>query len=84
MNASFRPNEDDATRGLTLRELVLRVEVKVDTLTNQFENHLREHANEDGQTRGEAKVFGIARSGIAIALAIIGTAISALTALHVI
>ena len=66
-----KPQDDDATRGLTLRELVLEVRTDLKGLSKAFDGHLREHAESDGVTRGEARVFGFARSSIAIAVAVI-------------
>lgn len=79
---SERPQDDDATRGLTLRELVLEVRYDTKVIGTTLSDHLRAHAEEDGQTRGESKVFGIARSGLAVSISILSATIAVLAAFH--
>lgn len=78
-----RPTEDDATRGLTLRELVIRTESKVDLLGTQLTAHLMEHANRDGIAAGEKKVLGIAKSTLALIVSTVAGLVAIVTGLHV-
>lgn len=71
-----RQQESDATRGLTLRELVIEVRGDGKDLLRRFEKHLNEHAESHGQVKGEAKVFGMARSGLALIISLIGIAMT--------
>lgn len=76
MGRPLRPREDDATRGLTLRELVLEARGDIKDLKSQFGLHKLEHAEALGKTKGEAKVFGMARSGLALIISLVGIAIT--------
>lgn len=80
MDRAQKPQEDDATRGLTLRELVLEVRNDGKDLKAKFGLHLVEHARTEGVAKGEAKVFGMARSAIAIAIALISMAVTVISA----
>ena len=84
MSDTPRPQDDDATRGLTLRELVLEVRGDTKNLRKDFEKHMVSHAIEDAIHSGELRVFGFARSGIAIFLSILSAAVAAATALHIV
>lgn len=75
-----RQQESDATRGLTLRELVIEVRDDGKDMLRRFEKHLNEHAESKGQSRGEAKVFGMARSAVALLISLVGIAITVVSA----
>lgn len=78
----YSQREDDATRGLTLRELVLEVRADGKETKGKVDAHLQAHAVSDGVQRGEAKVLGFAKSTIAIIVSISSAAIAILTGLH--
>lgn len=75
-----RQQEDEATRGLTLRELVLEARGDIKDLKTQFGMHKIEHAAKAGEAKGEAKVFGMARSGLALVISLIGIAMTVASA----
>lgn len=61
---------------MTLRELVLEVRDDVKRVRAQVDTHLLEHAIAKGQARGEARVLGIGRSALAIAISLVSSAVA--------
>lgn len=82
MGDSQRPQDDDATRGLTLRELVLEVRSDTKSLQRDFDAHRRWHAEREGVHTGEARIFGYARSSIAIVVSIISALVAVVGAVQ--
>lgn len=69
-----RPAANEGTIGLTLRELVLEVRQDVKGVKAMVDTHLLEHAQVKGQAKGEARIFGMARSSVAILVSILSGA----------
>lgn len=61
----------EETQGLTLRELVLEVRQDVKGVKAQLDTHLLEHAMSKGRVMGEARIFGMARSSLAVMVSVI-------------
>jgi hypothetical protein len=65
-----KPQDNEDTRGLTLRELVLEVRNDLKDVKIKFGMHILEHAEVHGRAQGEARLFGIARSSLAVIVSV--------------
>lgn len=76
------PTDRDDTRGMSLRELVLEVRDDMKAVRAKVDTHLLEHAIVRGQQRGEARILGFGRSGIALIVSLVSATATIWSALH--